>query len=137
MLLVRDIMTESVVVLAENTALMEAATTLSNMGVTGAPVCDPQGRVIGVVSKSDIIARMTSGASGSELHVGDLMSTKVFSVRPEEPLGRAVRQMVSENVHRIMVVDEEQKLLGILTPMDVLKALVSGALPSQGLDEPG
>lgn len=135
MLLVRDIMTESVLVLTENTALMEAATTLSNMGVTGAPVCDPQGRVIGVVSKSDIIARLTDGRSSTELHVGDLMTTKVFSVRPDETLGRAVKQMVAENVHRIMVVDEEHKLLGILTPMDVLKALVNGTLPSQGLEE--
>ncbi len=135
MLLVRDIMTESVLVLTENTALMEAATTLSNMGVTGAPVCDPQGRVIGVVSKSDIIARLTDGCSNTELHVGDLMTTKVFSVRPDEALGRAVKQMVAENVHRIMVVDEEHKLLGILTPMDVLKALVNGTLPSQGLEE--
>lgn len=135
MLLIRDIMTESVLVLTEGTPLLEAATTLSNMGVSGAPVCDPQGRVIGVVSKSDIVAKLADGRSSAELRVGDLMTSKVFSVRPGDVLGGAIRRFVAENIHRLMVVDEEQHLLGILTPMDVLKAIVEGKLSVQGLEE--
>ena len=63
-----------------------------------------------------------------------MMSSKVFSVRPSDPLKTAVWLMVSESVHRLMVVEDENKLVGILTPMDVLKAIVSGKLSVASLD---
>lgn len=135
MLLVRDIMTESVLTLAKDTPLTDAANTLSNMGVSGAPVCDENGRVIGVFSKSDIVTKLADGTPASELTVGSLMANRVFSVRPGDPLKTAVWLMVFENVHRLMVVGDDGKLAGILTPMDVLKAIVNGAMTTSSLED--
>ncbi|NUQ77470.1 MAG: CBS domain-containing protein [Polyangiaceae bacterium] len=135
MLLVRDIMTKSVLTLAKDTPLSDAATTLSNMGVSGAPVCDEGGRVIGVFSKSDIVNKLADGTPASELTVGSLMTNHVFSVRAGDPLKTAVWLMVFENVHRLMVIGDDGRLAGILTPMDVLKAIVNGKLATTSLED--
>jgi predicted transcriptional regulator len=135
MLLVRDIMTESVLTLAKDTPLTEAATTLANMGVSGAPVCDENGRVIGVFSKSDIVSKLGDGTPPGALTVGSIMTDRVFSVRPGDPLKTAVWLMVFESVHRLMVVGDDGKLAGILTPMDVLKAIVNGVMTTSSLED--
>lgn len=135
MLLVRDVMTKSVLTLAKDTPLTDAATTLSNMGVSGAPVCDENGRVLGAFSKSDIVNKLAGGTPASELTVGSLMTNRVFSVRPADSLKTAVGLMVAENVHRLMVVGDDGKLAGILTPMDVLKAIVNGAIATRSLED--
>lgn len=134
MLFVRDIMTESVVTLAKDTPVREAAATLSNMRVSGAPVCDERGRVVGVFSKSDIVTKLGDEPLSAAPPVGELMTPHVLSVQPTDPLKAAVWLMVSGNVHRLMVVEGDNQLVGILSPMDVLKAIVSGKLTAPDLD---
>jgi predicted transcriptional regulator len=133
MLVVSDVMTRSVVTLTPGTPLQEAALTLANMGVSGAPVCDEQGRVIGVFSKSDIASKLSEDRPLETVTVGELMTSIVFSVRPENPLRTAIWLMVYENVHRVMVTDEGEQIVGIVTPMDVLKAIVAGKMTSAAL----
>lgn len=133
MLTVSDIMTESVVTLTTGTPIREAATTLANMGVSGAPVCDTEGRLLGVLSKSDITSKLGDGAATEACTVDDLMTSLVFSVRPGDPLKTAIWLMVYENVHRLMVTDDDAQIVGIVTPMDVCKAIVSGKLQAPGL----
>lgn len=138
MLVVSDVMTRSVVTLAPGTPLQEAALTLANMGVSGAPVCDEQGRVIGVFSKSDIASKLSEDRPLETVTVGELMTSIVFSVRPGDALRTAIWLMVYENVHRVMVTEEGEQIVGIVTPMDVLKAIVAGKMTSAALagDEP-
>jgi predicted transcriptional regulator len=138
MLVVSDVMTRSVVTLSPATPLQEAALTLANMGVSGAPVCDEQGRVIGVFSKSDIASKLSEDRPLETVTVGELMTSIVFSVRPGDALRTAIWLMVFENVHRVMVTDESEQIVGIVTPMDVLKAIVAGKMTSVALadDEP-
>jgi predicted transcriptional regulator len=133
MLIVRELMTESVVTLSKDTPLSEAATTLANMGVSGAPVCDEGGRAIGVFSKSDVVSKLVEGSPGEDPPVGSLMTPIVFAVKASDPLKTAIALMVAEGVHRLMVIDDEGKVIGILTPMDVLKAIDAGKLPVAGL----
>lgn len=135
MLLVRDLMTRSVLTLTADTVLTEAAGTLTNMGVSGAPVCDDTGHVIGVFSKSDLVTKVGVGAVQQSITVGDLMTPIVFSVRPSDLLSTAIKLMVAENVHRLMVITEDEQLVGILTPMDVLKAINEAKLTSPELDD--
>lgn len=133
MLLVSDIMTRSVLTLASGTPVVEAAMTLSNMSVSGAPVCDEKGRLVGVFSKSDIAAKLGGEPLTNDVTVGDLMTTLVFAVRPTDPLKTAIWLMVFENVHRLMVTDASEQLVGIVTPMDVCKAIVEGKLDVAGI----
>src|SRR5690349_17753145 len=70
----------------------------------------------------------TRPSEPGELTVDDVMTHLVFAVRSGDPAMLAVRLMVEEGIHRAVVVDEGGKLAGIVSPMDVLRALARGEL---------
>jgi CBS-domain-containing membrane protein len=122
---VRDIMTTEVVTLVASTSLDDAARSLTYHQVTGAPVLE-HGRIVGVVSKSDLVDPRHRSAGDTKPTVRDAMTRIVHAVRPGDPAMSAVRLMVDQSVHRAVVVDEKGKLAGIVSPMDVLRALARG-----------
>jgi CBS domain-containing protein len=121
---VRDIMTTDVFTLVASTSIEDAARSLTYHQVSGAPVLD-HGRIVGVVSKSDLVdPRHRAGVEKPT--VRDAMTKVVRAVRPGDPVMTAVRLMASEGLHRAVVVNEQGKLVGIVSPMDVMRALARG-----------
>jgi len=120
----RDIMTRSVLVLPRDGSLEEAALALSAHGVSGAPVCDPHGKLVGVVSKGDL----AEGCLGPRAHactsIGDVMSVDVAKTGPDASLDSVAQTLVFEGIHRIVVVDSDDSIIGIISPLDVLRAIV-------------
>lgn len=133
-LLVRDIMTAKVFTLARDATTGEAARSLTSHRISGAPVVD-RGRIVGIVSKSDLLDMRTRPSEPGVLTLDDVMTHLVFAVRPHDPAMLAVQLMTEEGIHRVIVVDERGKLAGIVSPMDVLRALVRGE-PVQDRDAP-
>ena len=129
---VADIMTRGVLSIRPDSSLDVLADALTQAGLEGAPVRDPMGRVYGMVSKTDLLnrARTTApeGESGEDLTVEDVMTPVVLAVKDTDPAMDAAKRMVDAGVHRLLVVDELEHPVGIVTPMDVLKALVDGRL---------
>lgn len=124
---VRDIMTTDVFTLSREEAVLEAARKLGRQRVSGAPVVE-RGRILGVVSTSDLLDMSGHHTSADQaLTVNDVMTHLVFAVRPGDLALLAVRLMAEEGIHRTIVVDETGKLAGIVTPMDVLRAMARGA----------
>lgn len=142
-------MTREVLALAPDTSLSTAARLFATRHITGAPVIDPSGRVLGVVTQTDLVDpdrgrsdhpghsvyyRISDGhtfAQGEALVdadgvVSDVMSPSVLAIGPKAPILEAVRTMVAESVHRLLVADEG-KLVGIVTSIDVLRALLDEA----------
>lgn len=132
MLRVSDLMTHSVVTLLPEMTLAQAAATLSTIGVTGAPVCDEEGRLIGVFSQSDVVKLDESIVEGAR--VADTMTRAVHTVRASDPLQAALGSMATHGVHRLPVLDDEGHLAGIITPMDVVRAIASGRMQVPALD---
>jgi len=62
-----------------------------------------------------------------EATVGDLMSPEVISLYADDPAMAAVVEMAERDIHRIVVLGEDSKLAGIVTPMDVVRAVARGA----------
>jgi CBS-domain-containing membrane protein len=122
---VRDIMTTDVITLAASTTVDDAARSLTFHHVGGAPVLD-RGAIVGVVSKSDLVDPRHRSTPESKPTVRDAMTKIVRAVRPGDPAMLAVRLMANENVHRAVVVDDHGKLVGIVSPMDVMRALARG-----------
>jgi CBS-domain-containing membrane protein len=122
---VRDIMTSEVITLAATTSVDDAARSLTFHKVSGAPVVD-HGRIVGVVSKSDLVEPRHRSSEGSKPTVAQAMARMVYAVRPSDPAMAAVRLMVREGVHRAVVVNDKGKLAGIVSAMDVMRALVAG-----------
>jgi CBS domain containing-hemolysin-like protein len=100
-------------------------------------VVDDGGKVIGVVSESDLLAAATSGPSrhGPPVHhhrrrhhpqladaptAADLMTSPAVTIGPDEPVRRATQLMSARKLRRLPVVDHDGRLVGILSRADVL-----------------
>ena len=127
-MLVRDIMTSSVLTLAPDMTLKDAAASLATLGVSGAPVCDAKGECIGVFTKSDVVGPMGDGHIDLSCPIKSFMTAKPLTVSANAEVHEAVHVMADQGVHRLMVLDESGVLVGIVTPMDVLRGISSGKL---------
>jgi CBS-domain-containing membrane protein len=123
---VKDVMTEAILLLRAEMPVDDAWSLLHDGGVNGAPVLDARGRLVGVLSNSDLAdpRRRYPDASGT---VGDLMTRVVYAVRADDPVLTAVRLMADENIHRAVVVNDDGTLAGIVVPMDILRVLARDA----------
>ncbi|AKT40818.1 CBS domain-containing protein [Chondromyces crocatus] len=128
---VRDIMTTDVHTLHAGISVMEAVRKMSECGISGAPVLDA-GRIVGLVSKSDLVTPGRAYEKEPRYTIDGLMSRVVYAVRPGDPVMTAVRLMVAEKIHRAVVVTEEGALVGMLTPMDIMRALAEGDHVQEG-----
>jgi CBS-domain-containing membrane protein len=126
MLTVRDIMTANVFTVDADASAEEAAWGLTRRHIGGAPVRDSRGNVIGVLSKGDLVNPEPSQWIRGEPTVGDLMNPDVLAVYPEDPALAAAAGMVQRNIHRVIVLDEEQRMIGIVSSMDIVKAVAAG-----------
>src|SRR4051812_20044465 len=118
---VRDVMTEALVLLRAETKVDDAWHTLHDAGITGAPVLNARGALLGIISIADLADPRRRGKATT---VGDAMTRVVYAVRAEDPALAAVQLMLREKIHRVVVVDEQGALVGVAVPMDVLRALV-------------
>jgi predicted transcriptional regulator len=134
MLRVRDIMSEDVFTLDAQMTIEDAARALADRGITGAPVLTGRS-VVGVLSNSDLAHPDRGLGANAKAPVGDVMTPLVFYLRPGEPAVSAVRLMLYEGVHRLVVVRENGELAGIVTSMDVMKALGRGERVDDGTVE--
>jgi CBS domain-containing protein len=143
-------MTRDVFAVTPETSLMTAAHLLANRHISAAPVIDPAGRVLGVISQLDLVDpdrdrtdRLGTSifyrraAGGLEVAHGevpvtaeglvrDVMSPYVLAVDADAPLLDAVRLMVADDVHRLLVL-ERGRLSGIVSQTDVMRALLQVA----------
>ncbi len=123
---VRDVMTSDVFTLSTRTSVDDAARSLTLHKVSGAPVLE-RGRIVGLVSNTDLVdPRYRSRGTGA-VTVAEAMTNAVYGVRPGDPVMLAVRLMAEQGIHRVVVVDDHGKLVGIVSSMDVLRALARGA----------
>lgn len=117
-----DVMIKDVVTVKENTPLKEIATLFKERRITGAPVTDENGDLVGVISETDVIRKTTSIGAWSPSTAGQIMTRNAVTVTPNETLQRVCELMFNRRIHRI-VVAEERKISGIITTMDILRAI--------------
>ncbi|MEU4268929.1 CBS domain-containing protein [Streptomyces sp. NPDC026092] len=110
---VGGLMTDDVVSALPAMSFRDAAKALAEHDISGLPVVDEDDHVVGVVSESDLLAR-------HELTVKDMMTQPAITVHAEETVADAARLMVRRGVERLPVVDEEERLVGIVTRRDLL-----------------
>ncbi len=121
-LLVRDVMTQAIVFLRATQTLEQAWEAFHRHSVNGAPVLSPGGRLVGIVTMSDLAdprRRHTPGACT----VGDVMTKLIYAVRADDGVEMAARLMIDEDIHRAVVVNDDGTIAGIVSPLDVLRAV--------------
>lgn len=140
---VQDLMTRSVLTVRSSTALKDAAALLTEHRISGLPVVDGERRVLGVLSEGDILFKesgtpekqgmidrmLAVPATGLELKLaaktaGEAMSAPALTIGPRRPVTEAATLMIEEGVNRLPVIDDEERLIGIITRADLVRAFV-------------
>ncbi|HJZ85745.1 MAG TPA: CBS domain-containing protein [Polyangia bacterium] len=122
MLKIRDVMTRKVLTVPAEATAEAAAWALVAHNVSGAPVRDRNGKLLGVLSKTDLI---DPDRAPPEALVEEVMTPFMLALRPDDSALDAARLMAHEGVHRILVLEGE-RLVGIVTTMDLVRALARG-----------
>jgi CBS domain-containing protein len=125
-MLVTQLMAHGALCVREDDTLLDAVGMMSRHDVGGLPVRGPGG-VVGVISKTDVLDRLAEGRA-LDVRVRDAMSSPALTVSDTATVEQAVRVMVDEGIHRVVVVDDEGGPVGVLTPWDVLRAVADGRL---------
>jgi CBS domain-containing protein len=126
MVAISAIMTRDVFTLPASATLDEAAFALSTRRIGGAPVRDEGGHIVGVLSRADLTDPERVGTAKT---AGELMTPGFVAVHESDPAIDAVRLMVSEDAHRLLILDERGELVGIVTATDLVRALASQEPP--------
>jgi len=133
------IMTRTVVVVKQEMALVEAAALLSEKRISGAPVINGEGVVVGVVSEKDFLREMGVGAAPSfmqiathclnnqscmigNLHnrtVGDIMASPAITGTKEMTIGDISTLFANQKINRLPIVDSNRRPVGIVTRTDL------------------
>jgi predicted transcriptional regulator len=148
---VSDLVSETSLVALEGMLIRELIDLLTEKGVNGLPVVREDGTVVGIISQSDIVRSEAEtdrrrykypdfyspdpskkgiflvtdfDQEVLERRVKEFMNPRVISVHPETLLPSAAKTMVTERVHRLLLVDQDGPLQGVVGTMDILKALV-------------
>jgi CBS domain-containing protein len=140
---VQDVMTKDVRTVRSTTPIKEAAAILADLRISGLPVVDAEGRVLGVLSEGDILFK-ESGLSekpsvfswliaipnaGIDLKLaattaGEAMSAPALTIGPRRSVSEAATTMIEQSVNRLPVVNEQGELVGIVTRADLVRAFV-------------
>lgn len=110
-----DIMTRDVITVDAEMSVQELCELLVNRRISGAPVCDTSGNLIGVVTEADVLTR-------PGLTVRDIMTPDVVSVQPETPVDEIAWLLASRNFRRVAVVEGE-KLIGVVSRADIVRTV--------------
>jgi len=148
---VADVMTQPVISVTPETTIAEAAGLLLQHRISGLPVVDPGGSVVGIVTEGDLLRRTETGTArrharwlefliapgrlaqeytnANARKVEEVMSADVVAVAPRDPLAEVVRLMERRHIKRVPVI-EAGRLVGIISRANLVQALVQN-LPRQ------
>jgi CBS domain-containing protein len=114
----KDIMTREVVTVSPSLPVKMLANLLIKNQISGAPVADKKGKIVGVVSETDLIAK-----KGKQ--VKTIMSNKVVQITEETPVQEIARLMMAHKIRRLPVM-RGKSLVGIVSRADVVGAIARG-----------
>ncbi len=141
---VEDLMQRDVRTVRSNADVHELEKLLLREQIHGVPVVDADDRIVGVVSQTDLLRwHFNAGVDGATFHdapaqraprglrftdiktaeVGEVMSPLVHCICPDQSAALAAARMIDRKVHRLVVVDTSARVLGIISAIDVLRAV--------------
>ena len=156
--LVQDFMTPNPITVKPSESIETVVRVLEEHRISGLPVVDDSGQVVGVISEGDLLVResplqpplyltLLGGIiyfdSPAHFHqqmkkalgmlVQDVMTSKPITTNPETSLAEAAQVMLDKKINRLPVLDQNQTLIGIITRHDLVCALKPTLLPAENV----
>jgi CBS domain-containing protein len=145
---VAELMNRDVLTVLPTTPLSEAIKILVNRQISGLPVVDESGKLVGVISESDLMWRekgldrppyimlldsviylQNPAKHDRDLHkvlgqtVGEVMTAQAISITADTTIPAAARIMHEKKIHRLPVIDAEERPIGIITQSDIVRGI--------------
>ena len=117
-MIAKDIMTKDVITVSPTTTVRRLAMMLIKNQISGVPVAGKNGKIVGVVSEADIVAK-----KGKDVKA--IMSKKVISVKEETAVAEIAQLMTTHKVRRIPVMRGDE-VVGIVSRADIVSAIALG-----------
>jgi len=125
--LVVDLMAGDPIVVTPDLGVIKVAQILADYDIGGLPVIDVDGRLVGVVSQTDLVRLWASSVAPSDwpaMLVRDVMTKPAVTVRGSASLREAARAMTEHSVNRLVIVgDDAETALGVISDSDLVRAL--------------
>ncbi len=127
-----DFASHDLVVIAWMESLARASELMAEKQVRHLPVVDDQDVIVGILSDRDLNRALHAGSDTTlaEARVRDFMSWPVEAIREDQSIQEAARVMISRKISSLVVTDD-QKVVGIITTEDILKAFLGDVTPEQ------
>lgn len=132
---VADLMQRHVKTVRGDANVAEVVVSLSDAHISGMPVVDGAGKVIGVLSTSDVLAAEAEAGDATARQnlfenttVQDIMTAKPFTISADADIREAAQQMLYAEVHRLFVAEGDGRIAGIITTTDIVRAVATGKL---------
>jgi CBS domain-containing protein len=124
---VGEAMSSNLISISATASLAEAAGILDTHRITGLPVVDDEGALIGVLSQTDLVrarANQHLVSNWPGLPVGQIMTKPVLTISAAASLEEAAKVMETHRVHRLVVTDPAAKPIGIISTSDLVRSWV-------------
>jgi len=148
-LLAKDIMTKKVITINKDASIEELSELLIDNNISGAPVVDNEGEVVGIATEGDIIVKdanlhfpryfklldsiiylesLTEFKNNLKKHfaikVSEIMTSEIVSCTAQTTIDDVANMMVENKINRIPVLTEDKKLEGIITRADIVRSMI-------------
>ena len=120
---VGQVMTRQLVTIKPTTTLMELKELMRTRRISGVPVVNGTGDLIGIISLEDLLRAFEQGATNAT--VGEWMSRSVITVNETDPVDVAAQKFAQTGVGRLPVIDAQGCLVGVLTKGDITRGLLA------------
>lgn len=131
--LVRDVMTPAAATIACDASLKDAAALMKSHDVGSLPVCEEK-RVVGVVTDRDIVVRAVAEGLAPETKVQSVMTQGVVYCNADKPIEEAAHLMQEKQIRRLVVVEGDQSVVGMLSLGDIAVRSGDGTLGGEVLE---
>jgi len=123
MLKAKDVMSKKVISVNQDTTAIELAKILYENRISGVPVVDEKGCLVGVVSEKDLLSIIFSG-NISTTKVSEIMTKNPISFTPETDLDKISLTISERGFRRVIIVDNKNKVVGIVSRHDIIKIVL-------------
>lgn len=120
---VSDILRKKLESVEETTSIQEVAKKMKDRNVSSLLVVDTNGKPVGIVTERDIITKVCiKDVPTGKVTSKEVMSTPLITIKASSSTSTAAQMMIKNNVRHLLVIDDDNDRIGIITPLDLTRS---------------